>query len=347
MEKERNLYLDVLKAVSVILVVFGHSIQYGSGMEYLSWGYCLYNPVFSFIYSFHMPLFMLISGYLFYFSSKNKTAKELIVSKSKQILIPLFCWSFVSLFVHIIKILAGVSSHKITLVWIFQTIFSGFWGGPWFLWAIWWCSLLIIIGRKYFKDSLIFYSVVWVAMFFIPDTNNTAVYKFMLPFFILAYLFNKFDLTTKLSKIYLHKAFGFSALFAFLLLFPNYNFDSFIYTSGYYILDKNIVYQLHNDCFRFVIGLVGSIAVMCIVHAFMDACPHIVNKVTAYIGTCSLGIYLVSNYIFDEVLKYLPIPGLNYLYTIVETICILGVSLLVTRLLKKNKITNMLFLGGR
>lgn len=347
MEKERNLYLDVLKAVSIVLVVFGHAIQYGSGIEYLSWGSCLYNPVFSLIYSFHMPLFMLISGYLFYFSSKNKTEKELIVSKAKQILIPLVCWSFVSLLVHIIKILAGVSSHKITLVWIFQTIFSGFWGGPWFLWAIWWCSLIIIIGRKFFKDSPLFYFAVWMTMFFIPDDNNTAVYKFMLPFFILAYLFNKFDLTTKLSKIYLHKAFGFSALFAFLLLFPNYNFDSFIYTSGYYILDKNIVYQLHNDCFRFVIGLVGSIAVMCIVHAFTDAFPKVVNKSIAYIGTCSLGIYLVSNYIFDEVLKYLPIPGLNYLYTITETICILGVSLLVTRLLKKNKITNMLFLGGR
>ena len=71
-----------------------------------------------------------------------KTAKELIIAKAKQILIPLFCWSFVSLIVHIIKILAGVSTHKISLVWIFQTILSGFWGGPWFLWAIWWCSLI-------------------------------------------------------------------------------------------------------------------------------------------------------------------------------------------------------------
>ena len=156
MKSERNLYLDVLKAVSIVLVVFGHAIQYGSGMEYLSWGSCLYNPVFSFIYSFHMPLFMLISGYLFFFSTRNKTAKELIIAKAKQILIPLFCWSFVSLIVHIIKILAGVSTHKISLVWIFQTILSGFWGGPWFLWAIWWCSLIVIIGRKFYNDSSLF-----------------------------------------------------------------------------------------------------------------------------------------------------------------------------------------------
>ena len=347
MEKGRNLYLDILKAVSIILVIIGHSIQYGSGMEYLVWGKCLYNPIFSFIYSFHMPLFMLISGYLFYYSCRNKSAKEMLIIKAKQILIPLFSWSFVSLLVHIVKIALGVSTHNISIIWIFQTILSGFWGGPWFLWAIWWSSTLIILGRRLFKDSPIFYIIICLSMFFIPDENNTAVYKFMLPFFILAYLFNKYDLKNKLENIYSHKAFGFTILFVFLILLPNFNFDTYIYTTGYYILDKNIVYQLHNDCFRFVIGLVGSIAVMCIVHAFIDVIPPIINRGMAYIGTCTLGIYLVSNYIFDEVLKYLPIPGLNYWYTLVEVICVLGISLLITLLLRHYKITNRLFLGGR
>ena len=110
------------------------------------------------------------------------------------------------------------------------------------MWAIWWCSLIVIIGRKFFKDSPLFYFAVWMTMFFIPDDNNTAVYKFMLPFFILAYLFNKFDLTTRLKKIYSHKAFGFSALFAFLLLLPifallnRYRFHNFIRTAVYLIL---------------------------------------------------------------------------------------------------------------
>ena len=347
MKTGRNLYLDILKFVNIILVIIGHSIQYGSGMEYLVGGKCLYNPIFSFIYSFHMPLFMLISGYLFYFSCKNKTENELLFAKAKQILIPLFCWSFVSLLVHIIKIVLGVSSYKLSIIWILQTILSGFWGGPWFLWAIWWSSLSIIIGRKFFKDSPIFYFIICISMFFVPDKDNTAVYKFMLPFFILAYLFNKFDLKNKLEKIYSHKVFGFTILFAFLILLPHFNFDTYIYTTGYYILDKNIVYQLHNDCFRFVIGLVGSIAVMCIVHAFVDVIPLVINRCMAYIGSCTLGIYLVSNYIFDEVLKHLPIMGLNYWYTLIEVICVLGISLLITLLLKNYKITNKLFLGGR
>ncbi|MBR2441547.1 MAG: acyltransferase family protein [Clostridia bacterium] len=91
MEQERNTYIDVLRAVSILLVLVGHCIQYGCGMEYMAWGTFLYNPVFIFIYSFHMPLFMFISGYLFAFSVKKKKWHELLIGKAKQILIPLFC----------------------------------------------------------------------------------------------------------------------------------------------------------------------------------------------------------------------------------------------------------------
>ena len=347
MKKERNSYLDILKGISILLVITGHSIQYGSGMEYLSWGSFLYNPVFIFIYSFHMPLFMLISGYLFSYSCRNKTCKELLLAKAKQILIPLFCWSFISLLVHIIKIINGVSAIKISIIWIIQTILSGFWGGPWFLWAIWWCSFLIIIGKRFFKDKLYFYLLIFFIVLLTPDENNSAVYKFMWPFYFIAYYFNTYDYKTKLKKIYSHKAFSLSCLIIFSILLRSYGFDSYIYTSGYTILNKNILYQLHSNSFRFFIGMVGSLSVIFVVQAFMDIIPNKINQIFSYIGKHTLGIYLISNYFFDEILKWLPIAGLNYWYTFLEVICVLGVSLLITVILKKFKITNQLFLGAR
>ena len=62
MKKVKNQNIDILKGVAIFLVVFGHCIQY------CSQGYFDFfeNKVFIFIYTFHMPLFMLISGYLFY-----------------------------------------------------------------------------------------------------------------------------------------------------------------------------------------------------------------------------------------------------------------------------------------
>ena len=69
----RNKFVDVLKATAIFLVVMGHCIQYGSGNDYYVECTFFENSLFKFIYSFHMPLFMLISGYLFAFSLKKRT----------------------------------------------------------------------------------------------------------------------------------------------------------------------------------------------------------------------------------------------------------------------------------
>ena len=101
--------------------------------------------------------------------------------------------------------------------------------------------------------------------------------------------------------------------------------------------------QIHNNTYRFTIGLVGSIATMCVVYAFMDITPNIIKKVLSYIGTCTLGIYIISNYLFDEILKRIPVPGLNFWYASLEVIIALGICIGITTLLQKFKTTNMLF----
>lgn len=49
--KERSLYWDTIKGLLIILVVFGHC------------GTAVGNNLLSVIYSFHMPLFILVSGF--------------------------------------------------------------------------------------------------------------------------------------------------------------------------------------------------------------------------------------------------------------------------------------------
>ena len=126
-----------------------------------------------------------------------------------------------------------------------------------------------------------------------------------------------------------------------------YNFNSFIYTTGYTVLKKDVLFQLHNDFYRFAIGLIGSIAVCCVVHSFVDITPQIINKVFAYVGSCTLGIYILSNYIFDDFMKYLPIAGLNYWLVILESVVTLVVTVGITTLIRRFKISNKLLLGGR
>jgi fucose 4-O-acetylase-like acetyltransferase len=52
------------------------------------------NPIKTFVYSFHMPLFFMISGF-FFPSSLNLTYKNLIVKKCKQLLLPYVTWTIV------------------------------------------------------------------------------------------------------------------------------------------------------------------------------------------------------------------------------------------------------------
>ena len=63
-KKERELLPDLLRGFAIVLVVLGHCIQDGSGVGYRSEALYFSDRLYQFIYSFHMPLFMMISGYL-------------------------------------------------------------------------------------------------------------------------------------------------------------------------------------------------------------------------------------------------------------------------------------------
>jgi len=75
---KRDPFFDSLKFILICLVVFGHILEYSGIEDQLSF------KVYTFIYTFHMPLFIFISGYF----SKNMTWDKL--KKSFKTLIPVY-----------------------------------------------------------------------------------------------------------------------------------------------------------------------------------------------------------------------------------------------------------------
>ncbi len=74
MEKKRNVLVDVLKAYAIFLVVLGHVIQ----------TFCSEWNTNSFelgIVMFHMPLFIVVSGYFFVTSAKKSSGWILVMIK--------------------------------------------------------------------------------------------------------------------------------------------------------------------------------------------------------------------------------------------------------------------------
>lgn len=65
LETARDYYLDTIKGFLIIVVVIGHFIEFGSRTIF---DVAMHN----FIYSFHMPLFVFLSGYFFNIKTKRK-----------------------------------------------------------------------------------------------------------------------------------------------------------------------------------------------------------------------------------------------------------------------------------
>ena len=86
--------IDFIKGVLIMLVVMGHIIQaLDSNYEK--------NFIYFFIYSFHMPLFMSVSGYLFClkynFEDWGKEETKIFVAKLGNIAYPMLIWGGVVL----------------------------------------------------------------------------------------------------------------------------------------------------------------------------------------------------------------------------------------------------------
>lgn len=83
MDKQKNRIqtFDVLKAIAIIAVVYTHCLQFLGIENY--W----HHPIFKFTYAFHMPLFMLISGY-FANRALQLPFKQLFRKKCVQLILP-------------------------------------------------------------------------------------------------------------------------------------------------------------------------------------------------------------------------------------------------------------------
>lgn len=132
---QRILYLDVVKALAITLVCVGHTtslISFGEPSQLRLW-----------IYSFHMPLFMLLCGY---FSSHSLSLpfKEMILKKSKQLLIPSVSFPLLTI---VICLIMGV--EDIVGIARGEAI-----GGMWFLRTLFACYVYVWLFLKIFQKII-------------------------------------------------------------------------------------------------------------------------------------------------------------------------------------------------
>lgn len=141
--KSRSQYFDAMKGIAIILVLIGHSIQYGNGADFLANNDFYRNFLFKTIYSFHMPLFMWISGFFFQSSYNKYSTAVFIIKKIKSIIVPIVSFSFLYFMFTKYNLHDGLMLSIRRFIW---TILS--FKIYWFLWATFVLSILFLFIKK-------------------------------------------------------------------------------------------------------------------------------------------------------------------------------------------------------
>lgn len=290
---QRNIYLDIVKGVAIILVVYGHCIQYGT-MYYVDDEY-FGNPLFTIIYSFHMPLFMLVSGFLFYGSISRHSAKYNLRTRFTALLVPIIAWNTIHLLIMDTPLL--LKGMDIPLLDNAKSYLTA----TWFLWSIFWCSIIALIVKNYLKDNIIAYILAGVVLLLLPNACGIPYHVFMYPYFITGYLWNKYNEYKRLSSLSVKtKAFILTvSMIFFTFLCMQYTKVDFIYTSGTCVVSytQDVFLncnQLSIDIFRYIIGFLGSACLLLLIKLTYNLASAKLKTITAAIGRKSIGIYVIS-----------------------------------------------------
>ena len=177
----RIVYIDIAKAICIILVVIGHYCPPG----HPAW----WRSVCDFIYSFHMPLFMFASGFVYIATKRaDENYGDFIIKKVKRLMMPYFT---VSVIVISIKLLASGFAYVENPVSLFSyaKMFyypeAGFF--LWFIWALWWMFVLVPLFKTKEQRLLLFFVSIFIH--YIPFTTTElfciSSFKDMLLFFMM------------------------------------------------------------------------------------------------------------------------------------------------------------------
>lgn len=160
-EGKRLVNFDIAKAICIILVVIGHYIPDNSPDWYVM------NRAF--IYSFHMPLFMFASGYIYIAFKKDESYGHFILKKVKRLMVPYFVTSFLIVTIKLLTEGNAYVENPVTIISYLKVLYSpeaGYF--LWFIWALWWMFVIVPILKT--KRMRLIGLLVALMMHYLPIT---------------------------------------------------------------------------------------------------------------------------------------------------------------------------------
>lgn len=321
-------WIDYAKAIGIILVIIGHAIsKYNLNLSVLE----------KFIYSMHMPLFFIISGYLFKWdSSINK--KEFIKKKVKRLILPYLLFIVLITVCHLFEVLLlhkgmeffykflSIDNIFYTILCTVKSIYSNLWFFPCLLVSE---IILFLLFRK-LKNEYLTISVSLIIgfafLFFRKFTN--IVLPFCMETALASLLF--LGVGSIVRKIEINNFCNIRLLInisLFIILNVLYSGKTFVY----YNLD------IESPGIFIFTAIFGSMIVI-------DICQKINNiNILQSIGSNSMyiyGLHFIMQNIINIIIKIVANNINDYLILFVTTIINLLLCMCTINILKKWRLKN-------
>ena len=321
-------WILIAKGIGMILVVIGHFYPITSP-EY--WG-----EMRKIIYSFHMPLFFLLSGYLY--NSGKYSYSNLVVNKVQRLLYPFIS---VAVIFFIIKYIAGVYvpiEYPVSLDAIKALIINpanSYMPLLWFVHTLFIIFILYPLLRKVFNEVVILAIILGMNLIVGAEyyiLKNVIAY---IPFFIIGCILRdkKTVFESLLTKSY----------FIPLILVS-------IFVS-IYLFQMQGGFGSYNYLMKFLLGVFGSLLIINISNILSNSKNLIIKKCLISVGVYSMSIYLFHT-LFESAVRIGLSTKILHIVVPFELVAALAIILGVTfplllekYFLSKNKITRKYILG--
>ena len=351
--KNKNPTIDIVKGMAIILVVYGHVIEHGMAPQGRDF---FLNPVFKVIYTFHMPLFVFISGYLMALSLGRRPPLEVFKRKFDSLLVP-----FVSLTILGIIVSYGLNiifANNMGVVNFLQDLLDQLLLKPsvWFLFTLFILNCLLLCAMNWEKrlGPAIFWGVYFLVLI-IPYNDYFCFYyiKWFYLFFLVGYLISKYGLSLTHQTIPM-VVLGISVII-FISLLPYWTPQDYIYINRMNFESHQYVYEILKIMYRYMMGFLG-IMISFYTGEFLTKTP--LASLLGRVGTYSLDIYIIQMCIVEGIYPRLVYkthvyvdfnsPWVLYVFAPLLVMFFVWLCMLISKhLIRKDLLLSRLLLGGR
>lgn len=325
----RNIHIDLLKGFAIILVVLGYSVQFLSNND-------LDNPLFNFIYAFHMPLFMFLSGYVCF---KSQGEKHINLKKRfSTLIVPFFVWWIVG---NIISVFLGEETISL------KTLLQEPDHGRWFLWVLFFLCVFLqisfIITKKYEEVIMLLITIflLFIVRLLYSNILGIPLMTWHIVFFSFGYIFHKYETFFIPYRHFL----GITSILVFSIGVPFWHFTITPYT---FLENYSLPLPLENKLYLLYKYFVPFSGILSFYYIFSFlSYQKLLSKILLLLAPITLEIYVI-HYYFLYVLCFLfsKFNHINlYLQVFFSVPTALIGSYLIQKLISKNKYINKILFG--